>query len=267
MKKEKAFTLIELLVVIAIISLISSIVLVLLKEPRERARIAKVLPFAQSIHSLLGANAVGIWNFNGNLQDASGNNNHGTFFGEATIPFTDDTPNKALGQALSFDGVDDYIEVTSNASLKPAIITVEAWVKLTDPTLRRQLFLTKWYGYSCETDENHKPFFRIYNGGDSPKGNALVVGDWYHFVGVYDPSAGAEYQGNTLYINGERVGTTPNTNAITHSDNILTIGKYTGGLYWGGLIDEVRIYSQALTSAEIQKHYVQGLERHKFVQK
>jgi len=30
-----------------------------------------------------------------------------------------------------------------------------------------------------------------------------------------------------------------------------------------GLIDEVRIYNQALSAAEIQKHYAEGLEKHK----
>jgi len=33
------------------------------------------------------------------------------------------------------------------------------------------------------------------------------------------------------------------------------------GRYFNGLIDEVRIYAEALLSAEIQKHYVQGLNK------
>ena len=32
--------------------------------------------------------------------------------------------------------------------------------------------------------------------------------------------------------------------------------------FGGGYIDEVRIYNQALSQAEIQKHYVEGLKRH-----
>jgi len=32
---------------------------------------------------------------------------------------------------------------------------------------------------------------------------------------------------------------------------------------FSGFIDEVRIYSQVLTTGEIQKHYVLGLEKHK----
>jgi len=32
------------------------------------------------------------------------------------------------GNALRFDGVDDYVEVPHHASLMPAEITVEAWI-------------------------------------------------------------------------------------------------------------------------------------------
>ena len=34
-----------------------------------------------------------------------------------------------------------------------------------------------------------------------------------------------------------------------------------------GVIDEIRIYDQSIISADIQKHYVEGLERHKLVEK
>ena len=36
-----------------------------------------------------------------------------------------------------------------------------------------------------------------------------------------------------------------------------------GGNPFNGIIDEVRIYSEALTAGEIQKHYAEGLERYK----
>jgi prepilin-type N-terminal cleavage/methylation domain-containing protein len=262
---QKAFTLLELLVVITIIGVLASIVVVSLSGSTSSAEIAQIQPFSHQIHALLGHEAVLNLNFNeGNygtcpdlsdVCDASGYKNNGTIYNNEAVFI----PSDIGGFALSFDGLDDYIQITSNASLKPEIITVSAWIKMIDPSLRRQLFLTKWFGYSCETDSDHEPFFRIYNGGDSPHGDPLVVGKWYHFVGVYDPSGDAEYQGNTLYINGERVGTTPNTNPIIHQDNILTIGKYSGGYHWGGVIDEVRIYAAALSSAEIRSQYVRGL--------
>ncbi|MCF7906993.1 DUF2341 domain-containing protein [Patescibacteria group bacterium] len=177
--------------------------------------------------------------------DVSGNGNVGTLINGPTWT------NGKYGSTLSFDGGDDYVSVLNSTILKPEKITVEAWVKMTDDTARRQLFLTKWNGYSCETDTSHRPFFRITNGGDSPRGDALAMDEWYHFAGVYDPSTEAIHQGNSLYINGQYVGTTANSNSITHSDSILTIGKYTGGYNWGGEIDEVKIYNYARTQKQI----------------
>ncbi len=52
-KKSKGFTLIELLVVIAVIGLISSIVLVSMKEVREKARIAKAQEMVRQLHEII----------------------------------------------------------------------------------------------------------------------------------------------------------------------------------------------------------------------
>jgi len=57
---------------------------------------------------------VAYYRFNGNANDDSGNGNHGTVHG--AVPCQD-----RAGQANSaycFDGVDDFIEVASSASLK-----------------------------------------------------------------------------------------------------------------------------------------------------
>jgi len=47
----------------------------------------------------------------------------------------------------------------------------------------------------------------------------------------------------------------------------LLIGRGAGMIgennFFKGLIDEVRIYSRALTTAEIQKHYAEGLKKYK----
>ncbi len=262
---NRAFTLLELLVVITIIGVLASIITVSLSGSTDSADIAKIQPFNHQINALLGHEAVLSLNFNENAYntcpggkdvcDASGYGNSGTIYEDGAAY----ARSSVDGFALSFNGSSDYVEIADSESLRPSTITVSAWIKMENSASVRQLFLTKWYGYSCETDTSHRPFFRIYNGGDSPSGSPLVVGEWYHFVGVYDPTADAQYQGNTLYINGERIGTTLKTTAIIHQNNILTIGKYAGGYHWGGLIDEVRIYSEALNTSAVQDLYVQGL--------
>ncbi|PIV44871.1 MAG: hypothetical protein COS25_02885, partial [Candidatus Nealsonbacteria bacterium CG02_land_8_20_14_3_00_37_10] len=84
-KNQKGFTLAELLVVISILGLLASIVLVVTSGATERARIAKILQWSQSLHSLLGADVVGSWRMDENpaihntfITDYSGWGNNGT---------------------------------------------------------------------------------------------------------------------------------------------------------------------------------------------
>ncbi len=99
------------------------------------------------------------------------------------------------------------------------------------------------------------------NGG----GSVVTVNQWHHIVGVYD---GAQVQ---LYIDGKTWG-----NATTCSGNIspmldgsyLSIGGEDGRTFCGctdryfkGSIDEVKIYSRALSSLEIQADYNRAKSR------
>ena len=79
---------------------------------------------------------------------------------------------------------------------------------------------------------------------------------WHHFV-VVRGSGGvikiyADGDNQTLVLNqGDGINNENVNNAIS-----FAIGrKNSGGQSWDGLIDEVRIYSRALSSTEISEHY------------
>jgi hypothetical protein len=68
---------------------------------------------------------------------------------------------------------------------------------------------------------------------------------WKHAAMTYDGTA------VRLYINGALISTA--NGAHTSMNSPLEFGRWSiGGEYWNGLIDEVRLYSRALTLAEIQ---------------
>jgi hypothetical protein len=88
--------------------------------------------------------------------------------------------------------------------------------------------------------------------------NSAPLGSWYHVVGVYDDEE------VRVYLNGELRGrrtfdletgsTTPDKNlvigAMSYDSRIKT--------FFGGKIDEVRIYDGALSDDEIRALHVNG---------
>jgi hypothetical protein len=84
-----------------------------------------------------------------------------------------------------------------------------------------------------------------YGEADGP--SALPVSSWSYLAVTYD---GANVR---LYVNGTLVATTPKTGTLATSTNPLQIGGDSSyGQYFSGLIDEVRVYSSALSAAQVQ---------------
>ncbi|GAH55115.1 unnamed protein product, partial [marine sediment metagenome] len=86
------------------------------------------------------ANLVGHWPMDDDdpqmqVDDVSGNNNHGTLFDEDRDPGRSTAKHSvdpgAIGTALSFDGVDDYVEIPA-LNLNSNSVTVSAWVRPDD---------------------------------------------------------------------------------------------------------------------------------------
>jgi hypothetical protein len=100
-----------------------------------------------------------------------------------------------------------------------------------------------WYIYPLATGAT---------GGFTSSGEYSLT-EWSHIVGTFVENGGSNNW--KVYINGELILQKTFSGTIGDSlGHALTIGRYGNGL-----IDEVRIYSEALPSTEIQKHYVQGL--------
>ena len=267
--RQKSFTLIELLVVIAIIGLLASVVLVSMSGVRERARIAKVLEFSQSVQRAIGIDLVGWWSFQaiepGNkVIDGSGYNNHGTVNGAVLVSGLEQ-----LGNALQFDGINDYVNLPNDAFNSLSRGTIAAWVYPTGSGVQGMIFHD-----SVNTGnqllfelENNKIHWAARVGNWSPDGYGNTTNISYnqwHFVVVTVDSSGWK-----AYLDGVYDGGGPETRFFSalSSGQRNNIGMdpnlaYGTGRPFKGTIDEARIYNRALSSAEIQKQYADGLKNH-----
>jgi prepilin-type N-terminal cleavage/methylation domain-containing protein len=262
---QRAFTLAEILVVIAVLGLLATIIFTITRGAGEQGQIAKGLYFSQHLQNSLGSYVVGAWNFDEGsgtaVNDTSGWGNNGSLVNSpvwrCASTDTSYTPS-GQGCSLEFNGSTNYVgNIASTDSLEPSSITVSSWINMdVNAPTGRNIWLTKWYGYSLEIQADTRiPYFRLYGPGDIYSNKALTLGRWHHFVGTYDPSTGGR-----VYLDGELAGSIGPSGDITHSRNYpLNIGRYAGGVYFDGLIDEVRIYSVSLSLSQVRSQYYAGL--------
>ena len=207
--------------------------------------------------------------FNGNANDQIGSNN-GTVSGASLT--TD--KNSISNQAYDFNGTSDYIEIDTDA-----IVTwlnewgtedksISLWFNANDFTSTQRLFSTR--------DSTNNPTLELYIVGAAERigftlrddiGNvcnpeyahSLAEGDWVHVVVRWDFST----KTIDLFLNGTEVADAnfASFSAIAGFDatNNLTFGARdtngTKSMWFDGKMDEIRIYDQKLSEADITALY------------
>lgn len=89
---------------------------------------------------------------------------------------------------------------------------------------------------------------------------------WHHLAVTYDPSDGGKLKDIKVYVDGVPDANTPDSNGNSYrsevvdintdiSVNNLRIGsvKYNTNYYWRGSLDDVRVYTEALSPAQIDE--------------
>jgi hypothetical protein len=208
------------------------------------------------------SNLIAYYPFNGNANDESGNENHGTVNG-ATLT-TDRDGN--TDSAYSFDGVDNYISVPHSSSLDITgnEITISMWLYNDNPDTGNTWKGISKGGYDVGNGyellftnyptSNGKTSLNIGGGGYFTSSFNTYSNQWIMLTGTFNNGVGK------VYINGvEQSYTTQGSTSLASSSSDLYIGtrnpanNYDG--FVKGKIDELRIYNKALSDTDVLNLY------------
>ena len=163
------------------------------------------------------------------------------------------------GGAFDFDGTDDFIKFDDDTALNSQTITLESWVNL-DTTTSQQAFVfekgTVNTQYSCFFEGNGVFYFRTMSLSNQ---DTSFTSATYMTAGVYSHIVCTVGAGTkTIYVDGVQVAqVTGITGTMPTNTTGLFIGAYGPGVSYrlNGKIAVSRVYTKALTAAEVTQNY------------
>jgi Concanavalin A-like lectin/glucanases superfamily/Lamin Tail Domain/CotH kinase protein len=205
------------------------------------------------------ATLISYWPFDGNATATRGTS--GTFVGAVTA--TTDRRD-AAGGALAFSGASSYVEVSGGGGLNGATAgTISLWVKWSGTqdadccgtfgaVLARQgngLFSDDILALDAADPHTARVVWRQ-SGGPAPvllTGTTVVSTNWHHVAVTFASTS------STLYVDGVGQGTGMGAGLHDNAGVQLSIGAWAGdgGGFATASLDEVAIWSQPLTAAQI----------------
>jgi Ca2+-binding RTX toxin-like protein len=171
-----------------------------------------------------------------------------------------------VGQAFSFDGIDDYIRVPNHPSLSPTEgLTIEAWVNFAS-TDGAHTIIAK-----CDNDCSY--IFKDWDDDDKlsielsessfqdlaslRSSTSLPLETWVHVATTYDATEGVV----RLYMNGlEDASLAVGANRPIRASlaDVFIGATVVNSQNFAGLIDEVSIYNRALSAEDIAAIFAAG---------
>ncbi|MCK5285717.1 MAG: hypothetical protein KAJ58_00625 [Candidatus Pacebacteria bacterium] len=186
--------------------------------------------------------------------DKTGNSNDGTIYGPT---YTTDQMGQS-NRAMSFDGVDDYININDVANDVGTDVTISGWVKAIPHSVSDAFVCVNTSAgnnrFLLFIDEDNK--FRAVDTNTTEAISTTVVADntWHYLTYTKNGSAGK------LYVDGVEEASHTADFVLASTDQWSIGQEYDAAAvsnFFPGSISDVRIYNKALTATEIQSLYEQ----------
>lgn len=188
--------------------------------------------------------------------DFSGKGSAGTL---TNMESTDWVPGRR-GTALSFDGVNEYVD-TGSFTL-PSAVSFCAWIRPSSLPSAYKFFVgndnaSGDTGFGIASDSSNYFYVAIKNGYRAANA-AFVAGDWYHVCGTGSTTSDTP----NLYINGvAQSGSFSAVSGGTNGGDLYIGSAPRAGVNANATIDEFRVYNRTLSSTEVTMLYASGLAR------
>ena len=212
--------------------------------------------------STLDSSIYGAWNGENNANDSVGTN-HGTLMNGCTF-----TTGK-LGNAFTFDGVNDYIEFPSNTMNLTGDFTISFWVNLSSLT-GHQFFISNvvnqsslYRGFAIvknnTTNLINVQFYNSNSSVDVFSSSAMVANTWYNIVLTRKSGVSTK-----LYVNGVLSGSNTSTmDPNYYTSQACQIGGYNNTAspatyFTNGNIDSLTTWNKAISQDEVTQLYNLG---------
>ncbi len=156
-----------------------------------------------------------------------------------------------IGNALEFDGIDDYVVLSDDLTLPLSGSSISCWIKINDDddncifgssvnSYCRYIQRTDDGRITVECNNNNKALMTSQH--------QLEDYDWHHLVVVFDGS------NSSIWLDGETKSLTSNTLDADLTLDLIGVRKDQN--YFNGIIDGIAVFNRALSADEIYKLYL-----------
>ncbi|MEU4214071.1 LamG domain-containing protein [Actinoplanes sp. NPDC026623] len=215
----------------------------------------------QSTTGILAPMQVGSWDFSGGMDCYCDSVLDGAYFGRSMTldaGWVNAPPSAqfVLGghdynDALQTDGLDGYADTGTGVLRTDQSFTVSAWVNMTQPGAQKRVVMSQGGSFSLYWDQvSQKWAFGVANPDGSVttalSATTAKTDDWVHLAGVFDAGSGEV----ALYVDGVKQPVATGGKGSFAAAG-LRLGALPTGSFYGGLIDEVKVYQGTMSAREI----------------